>query len=96
MLRTELKNYFIGDGMSLNQLNRLVRKPISELESDLKHLEKSLKHSGGKIEIDAAHCRKCQFEFSKSTWHKPSRCPECKSTWIQEPRVSISDKIDRD
>ena len=90
MLRTDLKNYLIGDGMSLNQLSRLVRKPISELENDLKHLEKSIKHQGGKIETEPAHCKKCQFEFPKSKWHKPSKCPECKSTWIQEPRISIS------
>jgi predicted Zn-ribbon and HTH transcriptional regulator len=63
MLRTDLKNYLIGDGMSLNQLSRLVRKPVSELENDLKHLEKSLKHQGGKIETEPAHCRKCQFDF---------------------------------
>ncbi len=77
--------------MSLNQLSRLVRKPIQELESDLKHLEKSLKHQNESIMVEPAYCRKCQFEFPSTKWHKPSKCPECKSTWIQEPRISIKE-----
>ena len=91
MLRTDIKNYLIGDGMSLNQLSRLTRRPVRELENDLKHLEKSIKHQNESIETEPAYCRKCQFEFPKSKWNKPSKCPDCKSTWIQEPKISISE-----
>ena len=94
MLRTELMNYLVGDGMSLNQLSRLTRKTVKELEDDLTHLDKSLKHKGAKLRVDPALCRKCGFEFPADKRHKPSRCPECKATWIQEPRIFVKEKIE--
>ena len=96
MLRTQLMNYLVGDGMSLNQLSRLTRKTVKELESDLNHLEKSLKHKGAKLGVDPALCRKCGFEFPSTKLHKPSRCPECKATWIQEPKIFVKDKVELD
>lgn len=94
MLRTELMNYLVGNGMSLNQLSRLTRKTVKELEADLSHLEKSLKHKGAKLMVDPALCRKCGFEFPGTKRHKPSRCPECKATWIQEPKVYLMEKVE--
>jgi predicted Zn-ribbon and HTH transcriptional regulator len=39
--------------------------------------------------VEPAACQKCGFEFTKGKLLKPGRCPKCKSTWIDEPRVGI-------
>jgi len=75
--------------MSVAQIARLVREPVRDIEADLLHLLKSLKHTEYTASIEPARCRKCGFEFDKGKLAKPSKCPECKATWIIEPRMAI-------
>jgi hypothetical protein len=42
--------------------------------------------------MEPARCRSCGFEFSVEKLSKPSKCPECHSTWLQEPRIGIENK----
>jgi predicted Zn-ribbon and HTH transcriptional regulator len=78
--------------MSAAQIARLVGETPRDIEADLIHLLKSLKHTEYAAIVEPARCRKCRFEFDTVKLSKPSRCPKCKSTWILEPRVSIRNR----
>lgn len=79
--------------MSVAQIARLVGETPGDIEADLLHLIQSLKHTELTVEVTPARCRKCGFEFGAGKLAKPSRCPECKATWIQEPRVALRQKV---
>ena len=78
--------------MSVAQIARLVGETPRDVEADLLHLIQSLKHTELTAEVTPARCRKCGFEFERSKLGKPSKCPECKSTWVMEPRVAFRRK----
>ncbi len=58
---------------------------------DLKAIQKTLKREGKVLLVKPAECRKCGFRF-KPEINIPSRCPRCKSEWIEEPRFRIKSK----
>jgi hypothetical protein len=55
---------------------------------DLKHIKKSLKNTPYQLLVQAPKCRDCGFIFSKK-FNYPSKCPKCRSTWIEPPRFQI-------
>ena len=89
MFRRKLIDILLNNFMTVPQIARAVDESPSTIESDLKHLQKSLKHTEYMMEITPAECRKCGFEFSEDKLKKPSRCPECHSTWLHEPELRI-------
>ena len=76
---------------SLHELSLLLGMPTKEVENDLHHLIKSLRHMPYRAVIKPAVCRKCGFVFHKDKLHKPGRCPSCKDSWISEPLISIEE-----
>ncbi len=56
---------------------------------DLRAISKTLKREGKVLLIQPARCRNCGFIF-KPEIKVPSKCPKCRSTWIEEPRFRIS------
>ena len=66
------------------------RLGISEREviEDLKHVAKTVKRMGMRLYVMPARCRKCGYEF-RGDIKKPSKCPRCKSQWIEPPRFII-------
>jgi hypothetical protein len=89
VFRKDLIPLLQNNPMSAAQIARLVGETPRDIEADLLHLLKSLKHTEFVATIEPARCRKCRFEFDVAKLSKPSKCPQCKSTWILEPRVSI-------
>jgi len=69
--------------------------PPRDVEDDLRHLFRSLRHGHWHVVIEPAHCRNCGFQFDQDTLHKPSKCPSCRRTWISEPRISLREETDR-
>lgn len=47
---------------------------------------KVLKRKGKRLVMQPPRCRKCGFEFEKP---KATKCPKCKSEWIEEARFFI-------
>lgn len=92
MFRKDLIPLLLGNPMSVAQIARLVRETPGDIENDLLHLLQSLKHTEYTSVIEPARCRKCSFEFDTRTLAKPSKCPECKGTWIQESRITLQSK----
>ena len=92
MFRRDLIDILLGNPMTVNQIARLVDESPSGVADDLNHLLRSLKHTDYKAVVEPARCRACGFQFSEEKLTKPSKCPECKSTWVQEPTIGIESK----
>ncbi|NPA85137.1 MAG: transcriptional regulator [Crenarchaeota archaeon] len=56
---------------------------------ELKHVAKSIRRSGKRLYIQPAYCRKCGYVFKDAQIKRPSKCPRCKSQWIEPPRFII-------
>lgn len=93
MFRKDLIPLLLDNPMSVAQIARQVRERPGEVEDDLVHLLKSIRHTEYTGIIEPALCKKCGFEFDSGKLGKPSKCPKCKATWIQEPLVSIRSSV---
>jgi len=66
-----------------------ISKAVSQMEKDVyHHLEHIAKSYGKDFRVILPECRKCGFVFNKKIG-KPSKCPECNSTWISEPEYYL-------
>ena len=92
MFRKDLIDLLQGNPMTVTQIARSVGEPPGQVIDDLRHLLRSLKHTEHRAVIEPARCRACGFEFSDEKLNKPSKCPECHSTWMLEPRIGVAQK----
>jgi hypothetical protein len=92
MFRKDIIDLLLQRPMSLTQIARTVDESPGQIADDLNHLFRSLKHTEYKTVIEPARCRACGFMFSGGKLNKPSKCPECHSTWVLEPRIGIEQR----
>lgn len=84
-IRQQLKSLLEGNKMSLKALSKEVRQPEKEVLHHLEQLKKS-----GVLKIIPAECSDCGYVFeTREKAKKPSKCPDCKSTHIEEPLYSL-------
>ncbi len=89
-VRKQLERY-LEDPTSFEELKRLLSLSPKQLEDELRHVERSAKHQGKKLAIEPPQCRDCEFVFKdRKRMQPPTRCPKCKSEWIEDPRFSLS------
>jgi hypothetical protein len=75
------------------ELREVLAVPVHVLETDLEHVEKSVRASGRKLTVAPPRCLDCGFVFhgrGARHFHVPSRCPECRSESISQPRLSVA------
>ena len=89
MNRQELTATLRQREWAASELARHFHVRVDEIVEDLKHIQKSLKHSNETLNIDPAECRKCGFRFSEDKLNKPSRCPDCKGNRIRDPLLEV-------
>lgn len=89
MFRKHLISLLLDKDLSIPEIARATGEKPKDVAEDLKHLLLSLRHGEYELEVFPAECRKCGFEFSTQKLMKPSKCPQCRSTWIFEPRVML-------
>ena len=89
MFRKELMDLLLGTTMSVAEIARLMEMHPRDVEDDIRHLLKSIKHKGCRAQVTPAQCRKCSFTFRKDKLRKPGKCPRCHATWISEPKLSL-------
>lgn len=89
MFRKDLIELLLNRPTGLAEIARLLDLSPRDVEDDLHHLHKSLRHTEYKLVIHPAHCRKCGFKFHDDKLHKPGKCPLCHETWIEEPRLEV-------
>ena len=87
MIRKDSIHYLEGNPRTVRQLALEMRQSPADVEEDLKHIVKSLRNQPFRLKVTAAECRKCGFVFSDDRYRKPSKCPDCRGTWLTEPEV---------
>ena len=63
-----------------------------EVCAHLDHISRSLSAAGRKLNMRPGSCRKCGYVFTdRRRFTRPSRCPRCKSSFLDVPLFRISD-----
>jgi hypothetical protein len=71
-------------------LSAIVGIPERDVALHLEHLARSLRHSGGRLEVEPAACLACGFVFEgRRKLTRPGRCPECYGRRITLPVFRI-------
>jgi predicted Zn-ribbon and HTH transcriptional regulator len=94
MYRKELIGDLLERPCSIPELASLKGAAPGAVKEDVQHLLRSLAHMPYRAVIERAECRKCGFRFGENKITKPGKCPQCKATWIQEPRIAL-ERTDR-
>jgi hypothetical protein len=90
--RKQLLELLLDHSWRLSELAREFDTSVRTINEDLRHLSKSLKRLPYGMEVEPATCRKCGFVFAATKLTKPSKCPQCRNTWIVEPVVRLYHK----
>lgn len=94
MYRKELIDELLERPCSIPELASLKDAEPGAVKEDVQHLLRSLAHMPYRAVIERAECRKCGFRFGEDKITKPGKCPRCRETWIQEPRITL-ERTDR-
>ena len=89
MFRKDLITLLLDNPLRLSEIARLYSVPLKDVADDMAHLRKTLKQSAYRLHVIPAECRRCGFVFSAEKLSKPSKCPQCRSTWLEEPVIRI-------
>ena len=92
MFRKDLITLLLDNPQRLSGIARLYDVPLKDVADDIVHLRKTLKQSAYRLQVTPAECRRCSFVFSAEKLSKPSKCPQCRSTWLEEPMVQILER----
>ena len=89
--REEIIRILEDEEKSAQDLANSYETTLQDILEDLEHIRLSIKPR--QLRMDPPLCRKCGFIFKeRSRVKSPSRCPRCKSEWIQAPLFKITTK----
>lgn len=89
----EIISLLEGRPMSVREICAALNlEPTNEREviEALKRASRVLKRKGKQLLMMPARCRECGFEFESMS---PSKCPNCKSEWIEPAKFYIYRKV---
>jgi predicted Zn-ribbon and HTH transcriptional regulator len=89
LFRKALADYLLDAPMTVAELARLAQVPMKDVVDDLRHLQRSLRHGDHRLVVHPAVCRKCGFTFGDDKLTRPGKCPECRGTWVTDPRIEV-------
>ena len=87
-LRKELVD-MLATPRTASSLARELGLKRGAIEEELAHAIRSARAAGHAVVVEPAKCRKCGYTFDEDKLSKPGKCPECRSTWLYEPLISI-------
>ncbi len=88
--RQALRRALSPEPRTARELSGMTSLSEKDVVSHLEHLERSLEAEGSSLSVLPARCFRCGFEFrSRERFHRPGRCPECKSERVQPPRFFL-------
>lgn len=79
------------EGVSPTSVANSLEEDLSapEVIDHIGHISKSLEQEDESVLVAPPECKECGFDGFDKLLNIPSKCPECRSTWIEEPRVLI-------
>jgi len=63
---------------------------VRVLEEDLRHIDRSVRAAGSRLEMRSARCEACGFVFKSRAFHPPGRCPSCRERRIAGPWFKVT------
>lgn len=89
-IRQAIVSLLTGKTLSAREISGIVRISEKEVYEHLEHIRKGIHHSGQRVIITPAMCRRCGFVFKKrDRLKRPGKCPVCRSEMVTEPLFSI-------
>jgi hypothetical protein len=91
-LRQQLAACLAGPPRTFDELCTQFELGPRQLESELGHLDRSLRHRGARLLVEPAWCRACDYHFRPRPtrpFHAPGRCPVCRTERIAGPRFQV-------
>jgi hypothetical protein len=77
--------------MSARELSQAIRISEKEVYEHLPHIARSVAAQHKKLVIRPVQCLSCGYVFKeRKRFTRPSRCPRCKNSHLDEPRYRIS------
>jgi predicted Zn-ribbon and HTH transcriptional regulator len=84
--RQAIRRHLAAAPHTAHELSALVHLPEKEIVPHLEHLARSLRGSGGSLEIEPARCSDCGYVFrERRRLSKPSACPRCRGQHLRAP-----------
>ncbi len=91
--REDIYDILKHEKRTAQELANIFKIELSEIVDDLKHLARSVRPVFD-LKMHPARCRNCEFVFMERVKVKaPTKCPKCKSEWIQAPLFFIEKKL---
>lgn len=91
-IRQQLRGLLRRDTLSFSTLRQLLGVSVRQLEEELRHVERTVRASGGRLVVVPPLCLACEFSFrdrESRHLHAPGRCPRCRSERITDPAFRI-------
>lgn len=73
------------DGLSLEQIEKILEVRRATAIADLEHLRLSFRHKPATLLMVPPACTTCGFVFRLESPKAPSKCPSCKGRALSEP-----------
>ena len=89
MFRKDLLKLFGAEPRSVSWVARELGSKKGDVEDDLRHVLRSARAAGYRVDVVPASCRACGFTFADDKLVKPGRCPSCKGTRLFEAQIRI-------
>ena len=90
--REEIYEILKKEKRSAQELANIFQVELKWIVEDLQHIAKSVRPTF-ELRMIPARCQKCDFIFKERSKIKaPTKCPKCKSEWIQPPLFFIEKK----
>jgi predicted Zn-ribbon and HTH transcriptional regulator len=89
-IRAELRTVLREGFATARDISARIGIPEKDVAEHLRHLSRSLKPGGERLEIQQASCHTCGFVFrDRDRLDKPSRCPRCKGQRLAPARYRV-------
>lgn len=85
--RARLRDLLLSseEGVSLDEIERILEVRRQTAIDDLQHLQMSMRHRAETLLMVPPACTQCGFVFRLEAPRAPSRCPMCKSRALSDP-----------
>lgn len=85
--RARLRDLLLAsaEGLSLDQIERILEVRRGTILADLEHLRLSFRHQDATLFMVPPTCLQCGYVFRMETPKAPTKCPMCKRRSLSEP-----------
>ena len=90
--RQQLRGLLLREELSFDTLREVLGLGVRALEDELRHVERSARGAGERLQVAPARCLGCGFVFRERAahhLHAPGRCPRCRGERIADPAFRI-------